>query len=337
MARYRKIDVRIWNDRKFRQLDDKAKLAFILLLTHPYTNQLGLIRTRSVSLALDLGWDSNAMSDAIQKLCDFGMLMADEKAGLMFIPNFLKYNPPNGVNGAKSWDGLLDLLPECELLDKALCHVKSFVDGLSQGIKAGIPNDIKKALKRSSDAIEHAIQDGSRIQEQEQEQDIYKEETYVSSRGFSFENSTPTTASDALEKVESPQDGKHDPASTAATGADNPADKPHRKAAAVPYEKIVDLYNAKLGPVLGMCRDLNAARRSALKSRWTDVATAIGASPYDTADVLEGFGAYFDKISRSDFLMGRRSERGWRATFDWIVKSGNYLKIFEGNYENGRR
>lgn len=107
MARYRKIDVRIWNDRKFRELDDNAKLAFLLLLTHPDTNQLGFIRSRSVSLAFDLGWQSDAMSNAIQTLCQKGMLMVDERAGLMFLPNFLKYNPPNGVNGAKSWAGLL--------------------------------------------------------------------------------------------------------------------------------------------------------------------------------------------------------------------------------------
>ena len=127
------------------------------------------------------------------------------------------------------------------------------------------------------------------------------------------------------------------PQSADASVNDSAADKAPRKAAPVPYEKIVDLYNAKLGPVLGMCRDLNAARRSALKSRWADVASAIGVSHYDTADVLEGFGEYFDKIARSDFLMGRRSDGGWHATFDWLIKSSNYLKVFEGNYENSRR
>ena len=130
MARYRKIDVRIWNDRKFRELDDNAKLAFLLLLTHPDTNQLGFIRSRSVSLAFDLGWHSDVMSNAIQTLCQMGMLMVDERAGLMFLPNFLKYNPPNGVNGAKSWAGLLDLLPECDLRDQALLRLKPLIDGV---------------------------------------------------------------------------------------------------------------------------------------------------------------------------------------------------------------
>lgn len=171
MARYRKIEVRIWNDRKFRALDDKAKLAFLLILTHPDTNQLGFIRTRSMALALDLGWQSDAMSNAIQTLCRMRMLMVDEAAGLMFIPNFLKHNPPNGLNGVKSWDGLLDLLPECDLLDEALLIIKPFVDGLSEGMKKGVPDSIVKAIRMASECHPNAILQPSLIQEQEQEQE----------------------------------------------------------------------------------------------------------------------------------------------------------------------
>ena len=168
MARYRKIDTRIWNDRKFRELDDKAKLAFFLVLTHPNTNQLGMIRTRSVALAMELGWHPDAMSDAILTLCRMGMLMVDDKAGFIFIPNFLKYNPPNGPNAVKGWAGLIDLMPECELLTRALYHLKPFIDGLSDGLRNAIPNDIKDAI---SHAIPNDIKDAHCIQEQEQEQE----------------------------------------------------------------------------------------------------------------------------------------------------------------------
>lgn len=168
MARYRKIDTRIWNDRKFRELDDKAKLAFFLILTHPNTNQLGMIRTRSVALAMELGWHPDAMSDAILTLCRMGMLMVDDKAGFIFIPNFLKYNPPNGPNAVKGWAGLIDLMPECELLTRALYHLKPFIDGLSDGLRNAIPNDIKDAI---SHAIPNDIKDAHCIQEQEQEQE----------------------------------------------------------------------------------------------------------------------------------------------------------------------
>ena len=168
MARYRKIDIRIWNDRKFRELDDKAKLAFFLVLTHPDTNQLGMLRSRSVALAMELGWHPDVMSDAILMLCQMGMLMVDDKAGFIFIPNFLKYNPPNGPNAVKGWEGLLDQMPECDLLDHAISSLKPFVDGLSEGLRNAIPNDIKDAM---SNAMSNDIKDAPRIQEQEQEQE----------------------------------------------------------------------------------------------------------------------------------------------------------------------
>ena len=302
MARYRKIDVRIWNDRKFRELDDNAKLAFLLLLTHPDTNQLGFIRSRSVSLAFDLGWQSEAMSNAIQTLCQMGMLMADEKAGLMFLPNFLKYNPPNGVNGAKSWAGLLDLLPECDLRDQALIRLKPLIDGLPEGTREGIPEDIMNAIR---DAIRNGNPQPSRIQEQEQEQE----------QDINKDVSDETSSSDS-------------PALTLDGESDGP-----KRAPSVPLQKIVDTYNAKLGSQLGVCRQLNKQRQGNLRQRWADISRIVESK--DPKEVLEGFAAFYDKIGRSDFLMGRATD--FKATFDWIHNSSNFLKIYEGNYENGRK
>lgn len=300
MARYRKIDVRIWNDRKFRELDDNAKLAFLLLLTHPDTNQLGFIRSRSVSLAFDLGWQSDAMSNAIQTLCQKGMLMVDERAGLMFLPNFLKYNPPNGVNGAKSWAGLLDLVPECDLRDQALIRLKHLIDRLPEGSREGIPKDIMDAIQ---DAIRNGNPQPSRIQEQEQ--DINK------------------NLSDERFLSDSPE-----------FSLDGESDAPKR-APSVPLQKIVDTYNSKLGSQLGVCRQLNAQRKGNLRQRWKDIAAIVESDK--PQDVLQGFSDYYAKVSRSDFLMGRKKDCTFKASFDWIHNSSNFLKIFEGNYENGRK
>lgn len=173
MARYRKIDVRMWNDRKFRELSDNAKLAFILLLTHPDTTQIGTIRTRVSNLADELGWQRDAMSHAIQEVTLNGMIDADEKAGLMVINNFLKYNAPSSPNAFKSWRELIDLMPECDLLDRHVASLKAFVDSLSAGMRNAIPNDLMDAIK---DAISRVNEQPSRIQEQEQEQEKNKKE-----------------------------------------------------------------------------------------------------------------------------------------------------------------
>ena len=168
MARYRKIDVRMWNDRKFRELSDNAKLVFILLLTHPDTTQIGTIRTRVSNLADELRWQRDAMSHAIQEVTLNGMIDADEKAGLMVINNFLKYNAPSSPNAFKSWRELIDLMPECDLLDRHVASLKAFVDSLSTGMRNAIPNDLMDAIK---DAILRVNEQPSRIQEQEQEQE----------------------------------------------------------------------------------------------------------------------------------------------------------------------
>ncbi len=301
MARYRKIDTRIWNDRKFRELDDKSKLAFFLVLTHPDTNQLGMLRSRSVALAMELGWHPDVMSDAILTLCRMDMLMVDDKAGFIFIPNFLKYNPPNGPNAVKGWAGLIDLMPECDLLSRALVYLKPTIFGLSEGVRSAIPDDVKNA-------ISHAIQDGItddkkmpfRIQEQEQEQDIS-----ITSKDVNVETAVSDPPASESEKVEKPK------------GID------------CPYQKIIADYNEILGPYLGMCQKLTPTRQKAVQARWRD---CMKDGDFKTQDEgIAYFRRYFEYIKTCDFLMGNNG-RDWRADFDWIFKQQNYTKICEGKY-----
>lgn len=301
MARYRKIDTRIWNDRKFRELDDKSKLAFFLVLTHPDTNQLGMLRSRSVALAMELGWHPDVMSDAILTLCRMDMLMVDDKAGFIFIPNFLKYNPPNGPNAVKGWAGLIDLMPECDLLSRALVYLKPTIFGLSEGVRSAIPDDVKNA-------ISHAIQDGitddkempSRIQEQEQEQDIS-----ITSNDVIVETAVSDPPASESEKVEKPK------------GID------------CPYQDLVAAYNEILGPYLGMCQKLTPTRQKTIQARWRD---CMKDGDFKTqSEGIAYFRRYFEYIKTCDFLMGNNG-RDWRADFDWIFKQQNYTKICEGKY-----
>lgn len=40
-----------------------------------------------------------------------------------------------------------------------------------------------------------------------------------------------------------------------------------------------------------------------------------------------------NKAAESDFLNGK-NDRGWVATFDWLMKPNNFVKVLEGNYDN---
>lgn len=175
--------------------------------------------------------------------------------------------------------------------------IERYNKDFSLGFDEGIEEKPASPLEAPSEPLR------SQEQEQEQEQDINKDV------------SDETSSSDS-------------PALTLDGESDGP-----KRAPSVPLQKIVDTYNSKLGSQLGMCRQLNKQRQGNLRQRWADISRIVESK--DPKEVLEGFAAFYDKIGRSNFLMGRAAD--FKATFDWIHNSTNFLKIYEGNYENGRK
>jgi uncharacterized phage protein (TIGR02220 family) len=164
-GRYRKIDPRIWNDEKVRAWPDRAKLAFLFVLTHPNMTCIGAMRATIPGLACEMRWKPDAMRDAIGYAIRDGIVLIDRDAGYIGVPHFLRYNPPLGPNAVKrAWIQALDLLPECRAKDRLCRDLLSYYAGLSQSMRDAI-----------GDAIPHAIRDAIRepslIQEQEQEQE----------------------------------------------------------------------------------------------------------------------------------------------------------------------
>jgi len=155
MARYRKVDPRIWNDAKFRALSNNGKLVFFFLLTHPHMTAIGAMRSSIPGLAAEIGWTSEAFREAFVEALAKGMAEHDEKASLMWLPNFLRYNPPESPNVIKAWVGSLELLPECDLLSRVVTASVAFAKGLSKGFAEALPEAFAKGMP---------------YQEQEQEQ-----------------------------------------------------------------------------------------------------------------------------------------------------------------------
>jgi hypothetical protein len=94
MARFRKISSRIWNDGKFRALSDDAKLIFLLLLTHPHMTALGAMRATVAGLAAELQWAEKRFHRGFTEILERRMVRYNEGSSLIWLPNFLKYNPP---------------------------------------------------------------------------------------------------------------------------------------------------------------------------------------------------------------------------------------------------
>lgn len=82
-------------------------------------------------------------------------------------------------------------------------------------------------------------------------------------------------------------------------------------------QQIIDLYN-EICCNLVKCTQLTDSRLlSILNTKFT----------------LEELKKIFEKANRSSFLQGNNNS-GFKASFDWIIKPNNALKILEGNYDN---
>ncbi len=164
MARYRKIDPRIWNDAKFSSLSNDAKLLFIYLLTSPQTQMIGAVPMRSESVAAELGFDMERYVIRYQELYDMGIAEYDDR-GLYWVKNYLKYNSPDNPKVVISWRECLDFLPECPLLQKIIESARTHC--LSRGERY-----IEAFQKGIGNSMAYGMANCMPYKEQEQEQEL---------------------------------------------------------------------------------------------------------------------------------------------------------------------
>ncbi len=94
-------------------------------------------------------------------------------------------------------------------------------------------------------------------------------------------------------------------------------DKELDKDKRVDCQQIADLYNS-ICTSFPKLRSLSDSRRKAIKARLNTYS-------------LEDFRTVFENAEASSFLKGS-NDRNWTATFDWLIKDANMVKVLEGNY-----
>ena len=81
-------------------------------------------------------------------------------------------------------------------------------------------------------------------------------------------------------------------------------------------QSVVDLYHS-ICTSYPRIRSLSDARKKAIKARLKSYS-------------MDDFRTLFQNAEESSFLKG--TEGGWKASFDWLIKEANMLKVLEGNY-----
>lgn len=158
MARYRKIDVRVWNDGKFRSLSappPNAQTLWLYLLTNPDTTSIpGLFCAGEAALSEALRWPLAGFRKAFVELMEKGMVKASWQDRVVWIPNAIRYNPPESPNVVLAWAKAWDNVPECPLRAEALEHLRRFVQTLR-------PAFLKAFTEGFAEAFPEAFQEDS--------------------------------------------------------------------------------------------------------------------------------------------------------------------------------
>lgn len=105
------------------------------------------------------------------------------------------------------------------------------------------------------------------------------------------------------------------------TDVDIPESEKQASRTHIDYKKIVEFFNSETKGVFGEVRyPISSKRQESIRARIREHGK-------------EAFIEMIRKASASDFLKGNNN-RGFQASFDWLIKPSNFQKTIEGNYDN---
>lgn len=112
MSKYRPVDVRVWNDRKFLSLSSDARLLWLFLLTTPSALPIpGVVIGGEGAISEQLGWTVERYRERFQELLKSGLSIRCE-GRTIWLENALRYQPPCNPNMVKAWAKAWDDVPE---------------------------------------------------------------------------------------------------------------------------------------------------------------------------------------------------------------------------------
>ncbi|MHC2115215.1 hypothetical protein ACYPJF_06895 [Stenotrophomonas geniculata] len=312
-GRYRKVEVKMWGDARFRRLTPMPPCGqglWLYLITGPQTGPIpGLYRAGRAAMAEELGWEVEAFDKAFGEAFAQGMVEADFKARVVWVPKAISHNRPESPNVVRGWRSEFDQIPECDLKWQALEHLRAIVCGLGEGFSKAFNETFGKPLPKSS---RKTMPNQEQEQEQEQEEDEATDVALSSAGG------------DAA-----PVD--HANAADAGEGQDLLGKVPKKAGPPpCPHMKIIELFHEVLPELPAVCA-WNEARQRKLGSRWKE---------RPEQQDLAWWRSFFEAVREMPWLMGQRNGRDGRpfkCTLEWLVSPTNFAKVIEGFYVDGGR
>jgi len=127
-------------------------------------------------MAEELDWEIEAFDEAFREAFAQGMVKADFKARVMWLPSAIKHNRPESPNVVRSWGAEFDLIPECDLKREAFESLKASIHALGESFAKAFDESLaepspKPSRKPSPKAMANQEQEQEQEQKQDQEQE----------------------------------------------------------------------------------------------------------------------------------------------------------------------
>ncbi|MBV4422797.1 hypothetical protein [Clostridium tyrobutyricum] len=301
MAQFRYVYTSFWEDPDIvENFTPEDRLFFIYLLTNPHTTQIGIYKITKKLISFELGYSIESVNALIARFEEHHKV--------------IKYNTQTRELAIKNW-GKFNLnkggKPVVDCIKKEFKAVedKSLLAYIARNIKN--PNMkllfMQELSKYYSEISEEIAPESDDTLDDRSDDSSCGSSTI---RGQKENENKKENDNKNINNIYSPKEQEEI----------QEYKSQNLKRDSVPYEKIVHAFNS-LCPSMPKVQKISKQRKSVIKARWQEYSS------------LDTFLKVFKMAETSDFLSGRDGK--WSAcSFDWIIKSQNFIKVMEGNYRN---
>lgn len=152
MARYRKINPRIWRDENFSPLSKDEKLIALYVLSGDQTTPLGIFSFSPAKCAEDLDISPQTFDRSFVKVLRVFRWKFDRKRKVLYLPTWWKYNTPENPNVLKSFAPFLHDLPQTYLYKQFATNLDYLPESFHKSFRERFPESLPNSFKASGKA-----------------------------------------------------------------------------------------------------------------------------------------------------------------------------------------
>jgi sucrose-6-phosphate hydrolase SacC (GH32 family) len=147
MREYGQIQCAFWQSQDAQEWTDAGKLLATYLMTGPHSNGLGCYRCPDGYVMADLGWTQERVSEGFAELFRNGFAYRFD--GVVFLPNFLKWNRVANGNVASARMAEFEALPKGESKARVARAILRYVKHLG--------NDHRTVLQTVAETVSETV------------------------------------------------------------------------------------------------------------------------------------------------------------------------------------